>query len=53
MIEPKGLSNTLLTQLLLVQFGGDNEVLVIPVSVTKVIISSVGDLDKVVSQPEA
>ena len=53
MNKPKGLSDTLLTHMLLVQLGGDGEVLVFPVSVTQVLTPSAGDLDDVSSQPDA
>ena len=53
MIEPDGLTDALLTQMFMVQFGGDRDVLVIPVSVTQVLTSCAGDLDNVFSQPKA
>ena len=53
MIEPNCLTDALLTQMLMVQFGGDRDVLVIPVSVTQVLTSCRGDLDVVLSQPKA
>ena len=52
MIEPNGLSDALLTQMFMVQFGGDRDVLVIPVSVTQVLTSCAGDLNNVFSQPK-
>ena len=53
MIEPNGVTDALLTRMLLVQFGGGKEVLVIPVSVTQVLTSCAGDLDNVFSQQKA
>ena len=42
-----------MTQTFMVQFGGDRDVLVIPVSVRQVLTSCRGDLDIVFSRPEA
>ena len=53
MIEPNCLTDPLLTQMLMVQFGGNRDELVILVSVTKVLTSCRGDLDNVFSQPKA
>ena len=53
MIAPNCLTEALLTQMMMVQFGGDREVLVIPVSVTQVLTSCAGQLDNVFSQPKA
>ena len=53
MIELNGVTDALLTQMLMVQFGGDRDELVILVSVTQVLTSCAGDLDNVLSQPQA
>ena len=51
-IAPAGLTDALLTQRFMVQFGGEQDMLVIPVSVTQVRTSCAGDLDNVFSQPK-
>ena len=53
MIGPNCLTDSLPTQMLMVQFGGDRDVLVIPVSGTQVLTSYAGVLDNVFSQPKA
>ena len=53
MFEPNGLTDALLIQMLMVQFGGDRDVLVISVSVTQLLTSCAGDLDNVLSQPQS
>ena len=53
MIELNGVTDALLTQILMVQFGGGRDELVILVSVTQVLTSCAGDLDNVLSQPQA
>ena len=52
-IEPIRQADEILTQMFIVQFGGDQDLQVIPVSVTQVITSCAGGLDNVFSQPEA
>ena len=54
MVESNSLTDPLLTQMLMftVQFGGDGDELVIPVSVTQALTSCAGELDNVFSQPK-
>ena len=53
MFKPKGLNDTIFTQMSLVQFGADSNELVITVLVTQGLTSCAEDLDNVSSKPEA